>query len=432
MAESLDRLLTDLGERTTYDAASQCSRCGYCEQACPTYVATGDESMSPRGRIQIVRLMLEGKLDDKAAAMEALSTCLTCGACTTACYAKVPVVDIVLEGRRMLRGETHWLVRKICRLMISAPNIFAVMLKVGFVFKRLGLSALARPFLRAVGLPVLASMDAHTDEAPLHNLDDLVKKRQDPESPSYHYFAPCGPRYLYPRVGQATMYALDTLYGNGSYLKNPCCGLLAHNYGELSDARELAKKNIEHAEKYNDATAPIVGDCSSCVAFLKTYPQLFLKPEDAEWRTRAEKFSKRVRDAIEIYGECADKLPANVNEGVETTYHDSCRAINPQGIKDQPRRAAKKAAGASFCEMAGADACCGGAGAFGFIHEDLSDQLLKTKVGNIAGVQAATVLTSSTSCLIQLARGLRKYYPDAKVLHLSEFVAGALQKNHGA
>jgi len=429
MAESLDRLLTDLGERSTYDAASQCSRCGYCEQACPTYVATGDESKSPRGRNQIVRLMLEGKLDDKVAAMEALSTCLTCGACTTACYAKVPVVDIVLEGRRLLRGETHWLVRHFCRLLITSPKTVAVLLKVGFVFKKLGLSALGRPILRSLGLPVLAAMDEHTDESPLRNLDDLVVNRQNPESPAYRYFAPCGPRYLFPRVGTATMFSLDKLKGPGAYLNNPCCGLLAHNYGELSAARELAKKNIEHAEK--NGTEPIVGDCSSCVAFLKTYPQLFLKPEDAEWRGRAEAFSKRVRDAIEIYGECADKLPANVNEGVETTYHDSCRAINGQNIKEQPRRAAKKAAGASFCEMAGADACCGGAGAFAFVHEDLSDQLLKTKVGNIAGVQAGSVLTSSTSCLIQLARGLRKYYPDAKVLHLSEFVAGALEKTHG-
>src|SRR3989338_1517943 len=102
MAETLGRLLTDLGERSTYDAVSQCSRCGYCEQACPTYVATGQESKSGRGRNQIVRLMLEGKLDDREAALEALSTCLLCGACTTDCYAHVPTADIVLEGRRML------------------------------------------------------------------------------------------------------------------------------------------------------------------------------------------------------------------------------------------------------------------------------------------------------------------------------------------
>jgi glycolate oxidase iron-sulfur subunit len=426
MAESLGRLLTDLGERSTYDAVSQCSRCGYCEQACPTYVATGDESKSPRGRNQIVRLMLEGKLDDKKAAMEALSTCLACGACTTACYAKVPVADIVMEGRRMLRGETHWLVKALCRVLITSPQSFAVLLKIGFFFKKVGLSALGRPALRAAGLSVLASMDEHTNEAPLRNLDDLVAKRPDPETPAYRYFAACGTRYLFPRVGTATISAMDELKGRGSYLGNPCCGLLAYNYGELNDARELAKKNIEHAEK--NGTEQIIGDCSSCVAHLKTYPQLFLKPEDASWRARAAAFAARVRDAVEEYGQYADKLPSAVAEGVETTYHDSCRAINPQGIKSAPRRAAKRAAGASFCEMAGADACCGGAGAFGFVHEDLSDDLLKTKVGNIAAVQANVVLTSSTSCLIQLARGLGKYYPDAKVLHLSEYVAAALTK----
>lgn len=430
MAESLGRLITDLGERTLYDAVSQCSRCGYCEQACPTYVATGDESKSPRGRNQIVRLMIEGKLDDKSSAMEALSTCLACGACTTACYAKVPVADIMLEGRRMLRGETHWLVKSACRIMITSPRFFAVLLKIGFLFKKSGLSALGRPALRAAGLSVLASMDEHTDESPLQNLDDLTKGRENPDAPAYRYFAPCGPRYLFPRVGLATMSALDKLKGPGAYLKNPCCGLLAYNYGELEDARELARKNIEHAEK--NGTEQIVGDCSSCVAHLKTYPQLFLKPEDEKWRLRATAFAARVRDAVELYGEQADKLPSAVAEGVETTYHDSCRAINPQGIKDQLRRAAKKAAGGSYCEMAGADACCGGAGAFGFVHEDLSDELLKTKVGNVAAVQAEVVLTSSTSCLIQLARGFRKYYPDAKVLHLSEFVAGALENKHGA
>ena len=430
MAESLGRLLTDLGERSLYDSVSQCSRCGYCEQACPTYVATGDESRSPRGRNQIVRMMIEGKLDDKPAAYEALTTCLTCGACTTACYAKVPVVDIVLEGRRMLRGETHWLVRSVCRLMAASPFLFAVLLKVGFLLKRTGLSRIGRPALRAVGLGVLASMDEHTTDAPFWNLDELTHKRTAPEAPAYRYFAPCGPRYLFPRVGRATMASLDELKGPGAYLDNPCCGLLAHNYGDLSVARELAKKNIEHAEK--SGGEPVIGDCSSCVAFLKSYPQLFLGPEDAGWRARAEAFSARVRDVVEVYGECADKLPRGVAEGVETTYHDSCRAINPQGIKAQPRLAAAKTAGASYCEMAGADACCGGAGAFAFVHEDLSDDLLKRKVGSIAEVQAGLVLTSATSCLIQLARGLRKYYPDAKALHLSEFVAGALEKKHGA
>ena len=429
MAESLGRLLTDLGERSTYDAASQCSRCGYCEQACPTYVATGREAQSPRGRTQIVRLMLEGKLDDPKAAEEALSTCLLCGACVTACYAKVAVPDIVLEGRRALRGKAHWLVRAASRLMIVSPRAVGAVLKAGFLLKRAGVSALSRPLLRAIGLPALAAMDEHVDEAPLRLLDEeLAPLRRAGEGDNWNYFAPCGPRYLYPRVGTATWKVLTKLKGPGRFLENSCCGLLANNYGDVEDARALARKNIENAEKSGDA--PIVGDCSSCVSFLKTYPQLFLLPSDAEWRARAERFSARVRDVIEVCGEAAAGLPLAPGEG-RVTYHDSCRALNGQGLKDQPRRAVKAAAGEGFYEMAGADVCCGGAGAFAFVNEELSDDILRRKTGNAAAAQAGAIVTSSTSCLIQLARGLRKYYPDARVVHLSEYLLGALENRNG-
>jgi len=429
MAETLGRLLTDLGERSDYDAVSQCSRCGYCEQACPTYVATGRESFSPRGRNQIVRLMLEGKLDDPVAAAEALSTCLLCGACTTACYAKVSVPDIVLEGRRRLRGKSHWLVRRVSRLLVENRRGLERLLRIGYFFKRLGLSRWTRPFLRAAGLPVLVEMDEHVDETPRRLLDEELAIKNAPKGDAWLYFAPCGPRYLFPRVGTATCAALGKLKGPGTFLENSCCGLLAHNYGELEDARALARRAIEDAEKAG--SAPIVADCSSCAAFLKSYPQLFLGAGADDWRARAEKFSARVRDAIEIYAESAGSLPAE-NDAGATTYHDSCRALNGEGLKDAPRRAVKAVAGEGFREMPGADVCCGGAGAFAFVHDGLSDEVLRRKIGGAASVQARTIVTSSTSCLIQLARGLRKYYPDAQVVHISEYVARALGERHGA
>ncbi|MBI4371012.1 MAG: (Fe-S)-binding protein [Elusimicrobia bacterium] len=430
MAETLGRLRTALGDRGDYDAAAQCSRCGYCEQACPTYVATGREAQSPRGRAQIVRLMLEGKLDDPAAAEEALSTCLLCGACQTVCYAKVPVPDLALEGRRMLRGKPHWLVRRASRLLIEDPRRLAAFLKIGYFFKRLGLSWLSAPLLRLAGLPVLASMDEHVREAPRRLLDDeLPALRAAGEGDAWLYFAPCGPRSLFPRVGAATWRALTALRGPGRFLDNACCGLLAHNYGELEDARTLARRNIERAEAAGEAEA--VGDCSSCVAFLKTYPQMFLGDADAAWRERAERFAARVKDVVEVYGSCAAGLPAAASAGT-VSYHDSCRALNGQGLRDEPRRAARAAAGGTFVEMPDADVCCGGAGAFAFTHEELSDEILRRKAGGAVSIGARTVLTSSTSCLIQLARGFRKYYPDATVLHLSEYVARALDGRRGA
>lgn len=427
MGELLNRLITDLGDRSTYDAASQCSRCGYCEQACPTYVVTGQESKSGRGRNQIVRMLLEGKLKDPQEAKEALSTCLLCGACSTACYAHVPTADIVLEGRRMIYGKAHWLVRTFSRLLVTSPGLLALLLKSANLLKRLGLSKLGSKtgLLTLFGMGGLAIADEHVEEAPLEFLEDILKAKPAVEKPAWFYFAACGSNYLYPRVGIATAKVLDADRGTGTYVKNSCCGLLGYNYGDIEDSRTLAKRNIERFEEASRSAeaAPLVGDCSSCVAFLKTYPQLFM--DDPKWRKRAEAFSARVKDVIEV-------MPGGKEAGEASgvlTYHDSCRAKHGQGLSDEPRAVLGSCSG-SFKEMGDSD-CCGGAGAFSFVNPELSDEVLRRKIGRIAELQAKTVATSSTSCLIQLAHGLKKYYPDCRVLHLSELVAENMKTTDG-
>jgi glycolate oxidase iron-sulfur subunit len=413
MPQGLGRLITDLGERSTYDAASQCSRCGYCEQACPTYVATGRESQSARGRNQLVRLMLEGKLKDNAAAQEALSTCLLCGACSTACYAHVPTADIVLEGRRMLMERPPWLARFLTRLLVDHPAFFAVLLKAAYALKRWGFSRLGRPFLRLAGFGGLAEADAHVEEAPSRFLFEILRRRKPAAEPAWRYFAPCGPNFLFPRVGLATVKALESFRGPGAFLDNGCCGLLPYNYGDPADARILAKRVIEKAE--GDGL-PVVGDCSSCVGFLKSYPQLFI--EEPQWKARAERFAARVEDAVEALAD----MPAASALEPATTYHESCRACHGQNVR-APTEFLRGSCGDSYHELPESDVCCGGAGAFSFVHPELSDEVLKRKIGRIAQTRAKVVLTSSTSCLIQLAHGLKKYYPQGEVMHLSEFAA---------
>ncbi|MBI3553200.1 MAG: (Fe-S)-binding protein [Elusimicrobia bacterium] len=421
MSQGLGRLITDLGDRSTYDAASQCSRCGYCEQACPTYVATGRESQSGRGRNQLVRLMLEGKLSDLGAAEEALSTCLLCGACTTACYAHVPTADIVLEGRRALAEKPPWLVRVLTWLLVGHRDALSLLLKSSYLLKRAGLSRLARPFLRLAGFDGLAEADAHVDETPSRFLFEELGRRKRPAEPRWLYFAPCGPNYLYPRVGLATVSALESTRGPGAFLDNGCCGLLPYNYGEVEDARCLARAVIEKSEK-SGAGLPVVADCSSCTAFLKSYPQLFL--EEPAWRARAERFAESVQDAVEAFSG-ADIEPSTSAETV--TYHESCRACHGQGLP-APAQLLSRACGDKFTELPESSVCCGGAGAFSFVHPELSDEVLKRKIGAVARTRASLVLTSSTSCLIQLAHGLKKYYPQGRVMHLSEFVAKRLSQ----
>jgi len=428
MSELLGRLLTALGERSDYDAASQCSRCGYCAQACPTYVATGREAQSGRGRNQIVRLLLEGKFHDPLSAEEALSTCLLCGACTTVCPAHVPTADIVLEGRRELAGRAPaWARRIVHWLLVERPDHLARLIKAGYAFKRAGLSRLAAStgILRLLGLRPLAEADAHVQEAPKRLLFELLREdpslRERPDA-AWRYFASCGPNFVFPRVGLATIRLLKRACGKGSFFDNPCCGLLAYNYGDIGTARALARMNIERLERLG-GEAPLIADCSSCAAFLKSYPQLFVL--DPVWRSRAERFAARVRDVVEL----APVVHKGALPGV-FTLHDSCRARNGEGLFKEPRLAVQAAA-ADYRELPEADVCCGGAGLFAFKHPDLSEEILMRKVSDIAAAQAGTVSVSATSCLIQLARGLKKYYPECRVVHWSEAVCEALDNQDG-
>ncbi|MBI3547554.1 MAG: (Fe-S)-binding protein [Elusimicrobia bacterium] len=437
MTETLGKLRTDLGDRSAYDAASQCNRCGYCEQACPTYVVTGDEGKSARGRNQLVRLMLENKLKDPKSVQDALATCLLCGACTTVCYAHVPTADLVLEGRRALRASepVPVLMKVLGELVERRPRLLAVLLKGANILKRLGVSRLASRthVLRLLGMAGLEEAERHVEEAPLSFLGERL--RRDPElAPSadarWAYFAPCGPNYLYPRVGEATTYVLKKTAGPGTFLDNPCCGLLFYNYGDLEAARRMARRNIENYEERADGL-PVWGDCSSCVAHLKTYPQMFL--DDAGWRARAEAFAKNVKDAAEMSSSAvpppAPRAPTSDPRGCTYTYHDSCRARNGEGIVAQPRLLMKTMCGDGYRELPEAGWCCGGAGAFAFTQPELSDEILKRKIANIAKTQAQVVATSSTSCLIQIARGLKKYYSECRVVHVSELLADELRAN---
>ena len=469
------KLFTDLGIREAYDAVSQCNRCGYCAQACPTYVATGREAFSGRGRNQLVRMMMEGKLGEPASppayrrgrvggpgrAGEAFSTCLLCGACTSACFARVPTSDLVLEGcRAAASGPVHPLVRFAFFLLEEHSGWFRRLLRLAHLAKRAGLARMAAAvgIFRLLGLRVVGRSAEYLRCAPLRFFceDPLLIGGRGKDA----YFAACGTNYLYPEVGRATLSVLSRFGRPLSYRPHSCCGLLEYNYGLLEKARELARRNIQIFEPlFADESFVVVADCSSCAAFLKSYPRLFL--EDPNWLSRAEKFSSRVRDAVELIHEAAaeqgirfrgawpllrprdtlqskmrDWWPHSIRPGApksiekktagnysgRVTYHDSCRARHGQGIFNQPRDILKRLDGVDFVELTESDSCCGGAGAFGFLHAGLSEKIAERKVACIRKTGARTVLTSSTSCLIQLGYALKKYHPECRVMHLSQFL----------
>ncbi|MCG2726058.1 MAG: (Fe-S)-binding protein [Elusimicrobia bacterium] len=433
----LPTLITDLGEKKLYDSLSQCNRCGYCETVCPTYMLTGRESISARGRNQIIKMVMTGKIKNRENARESVFTCLLCGACQSVCYAKVQTPEHVLEARRGIKNYSDNLGVKFgMKILLKKPQFLALWIKLGFLMKKIGLAFLAGKLgiYTILGMPQAKEAQEAIDNPPLKFLTDYLQKDPDLNSetgveeskPAWAYFAPCGPNYIYPEVGLSTISILKRFLGKGIFLNNFCCGLIAYNYGKLEDAKKFAEKNIILFEKYKKKFGDfiIVGDCSSCVAFMKTYEQLFTN--DKEWRLRAKEFAQNIKDILELAAKfrvkeiSAEKLQ-ELQLG-KVTYHDSCRACHGQNIRQEPRDILKKLIGDKFVELNESDWCCGGAGAFAFTQKQLSEKILHRKIKNIACAQAETVIAGATSCLIQINTGLKKHYPTAKVEHFSVFI----------
>jgi len=444
----LGALLTDLGERNLYDATAQCNRCGYCETSCPTYMLTGRETISARGRNQFMRMLVEGQAKSAAEAAESLSTCLLCGACTSACYAKVPTPDIVLEGRRALNGYGEgFFARAAVSTLLSAPRLFAFWLKLAYLAKKTGLPRLAARMglYDFIGMPGLAEAENAIKSAPLRFAAEVLRKDQELKPAggrqiNWAYFAPCGPNYVFTEVALATVRVLKKSCGDGIFIDNQCCGLMAHNYGRLEDAREFARRNIIRYEELKAELGDfaVIADCSSCAAFMKSYEQLFAgdgaegqndfslmaAPSDRSWRARAAAFAGAVKDILEFIPpeKTVDAAPAALARAGRVTYHDSCRAAHGQGIRQEPRAVLRKLAGEHYRELPESDWCCGGAGAFAFTQPEISRQVLERKLRNIASVQADTVVVGGTSCLAQIGSGLREAYPSSRAVHYSVFL----------
>jgi len=425
-------LLTDLGEKNLYDAAAQCNRCGYCETSCPTYMLTGRETISARGRNQFVRMLVEGRAKNPDEAAESLSTCLLCGACTSVCYAKVATPDIVLEGRRAMTGYGEdFFSRAAVMGLLNTPWLFGFWLKLAYLAKRTGLPRLAARMglYDFMGMPGLAEAESSVEKTPLRFAAEILRK--DPElkphgkgQVNWAYFAPCGPNYIFTETALATVRVLKRTCGEGVFTDNQCCGLMAHNYGRLEDAREFARRNIARYEEMKAELGefPVIADCASCTAFMKSYEQLFAG--DEAWRPRAKAFAAAVKDILEFIPpeKAGEASPAALEKAGRVTYHDSCRACHGQGIRQEPRAVLRKLAGEHFLELPESDWCCGGAGAFAFTQPDLSKTVLDRKLRNIASVQADTVIVGATSCLAQIGSGLRKAYPSARAVHYSVFL----------
>jgi len=389
-----------------------CVHCGFCLQACPTYVVLEDENDSPRGRLVLMRSLLEGTLHtDDEAVRGHLDRCLGCRACETACPAGVPYGHL-LEATRATLTERHPL--PIAARMLLGVFARPTLMRVAMAFGRI---------LRALRIaPVLARLLPGRFGFALHMLESTrapiagarYSVRGEGSRGTFALLEGCVMAGLYGDTNAATERTLEvndyrsvTARAAGQI----CCGALHAHAGDLDTARKLARKNIQAFER--GSSDFIVSNAAGCGAMLKEYGQLLA--DDPEWAERAAKVSMRARDVSELLA------AAGPAEGgllpVSVTYDAPCHLLHAQRVSAPPLKMLAAIPGLTLIPLVDAEYCCGAAGIYNLLEPETSAAVLAPKLDNIEATGATFVTTGNPGCLMQIGAGLIRDGSDARAVH---------------
>ena len=401
------------------ELVEKCNRCGFCQAGCPTYKVTGLEWQVARGRVALVRDILDGRIElNEDDISEALGTCLRCGGCTVHCPPEVQTAEImdkaIVELSR-IKGES-WVKRVIFRNVLPSGGLLGTAGKAVWLSQITG----AQPLARGLGITKLLGSDAHRAQDTLPKMPSRTAREMLPSmmravpDRKYRvaYFIGCGTNFVYPEIAAATV---RVLYANNTEVLVPDvvdCGKPPTAYGDTGAARQLARINID--AMYGLDVDAIVTDCATCGSFIKDYGKLMA--DDPHYAEKASAVAGKMKDLSEFLTgiELNDQM-GDVKSKI--TYHDPCHLVRFQKISAQPRNLLKGIPGVDFKEAAEADMCCGGAGSFFLTHYDLSQQILDRKMSNFDRTGAEQLVTGCPGCMMQLSSGVRKHGMPLEVVH---------------
>lgn len=410
-----------------YDAISQCNKCGFCQVACPIFRSTGHESGVARGRLALMRGIIEDRVQWNKELEDPLFNCLGCGACTANCFGAVPTADLVIKGRaqyleKVGRKPIHKL---LFDHLLPYPKRLHMAARAAALGKNSGLSKVAKALglLRILGRD-FAKAENIVEKLPAVPFRGIVKPREykgTGASLRIGYFVGCGVDVIQQKAGHESLKILKKIGKTVTVLDNCCCGLPPWSYGDIDAAQKLALKNLKLFSSHS--LDVIVTDCSSCAGFLKKYSKVF--DGDKDNQDLANKQVPLFQDMVEFIHN--NKYPSPSSKSpIVVTYHDPCHAVRGQGISKENREILKSVSGVEYREMPEADWCCGGAGSYALTHYDLSMKVLDRKIKNVESTDADLLVTSCPACMIQLSHGVRRAGLKTKVCHISEIVTGAV------
>lgn len=384
-----------------------CVHCGFCTATCPTYVLLGDELDSPRGRIYLMREMLQKDGAPDAKVVKHVDRCLSCLSCMTTCPSGVDYMHLVDHARNHIE---EIFTRPIGERMLR--GILAVVLPNAKLFRLSLIGArLIKPF--AALLPGRLKGMVSMAPARLPKLDPVGEVAAVGKAKMRVVLMPgCAQKILEPRINQAAARVLSRL---GADVVEPesvgCCGALVHHMGKEQAAIEQAKANIEAIEKLNPSVITITA--SGCGSVVKDYGHML--KDDAEWAGRAANISNITRDICEVVAELG---LANVQEFAKphVAYHAPCSLQHGQKIGDVPSGLLEQA-GFAVSHPKDAHLCCGSAGTYNIMQPELAEKLGQKKADTLDVLGADVVATGNIGCLIQIGN-----YAGKPVVHTVELL----------
>ena len=405
----------------------KCIHCGFCLQACPTYVDTGLETESPRGRIALMKAVNEGRIGITPNVVRHWDLCIQCRACEVVCPSGVPYGHLI--EATMAQVDRHRKVGLLPRVVsaISLKHVLPHQNRLRFLvstmrlYQRSGLQNMVRRTGLLRLMPGnLADLEGSMPALPstyFHARGQVVPA-QCQKKTRVALLSGC----VMPLINGPEMDAVTrVLARNGCEVVVPsgqvCCGAINTHVGDLATTRDLARRNID-AFLENGVDAVLVAS-AGCGIRMKEYDHLLRG--DAEYSEKAHRFSAMVKDIHEFLVELPFEPPrAKLNYRV--TYQDSCHLSNTQGVTQQPRQLLRSIPGVEFVELSSASMCCGAGGTYIITERESSLRVLDSKMKAVKDTGADIIATANPGCVLQIQYGAQKIGLQIKVRYVTDLL----------
>jgi len=416
---------------TAFDKPAQadldrCVHCGLCLNACPTYRELGVEMDSPRGRIYQMNQVAAGA-PITPSYIEHIELCLACRACETACPSGVEYGRLIEAARSEVEGRTRrpaserllrWFV---FGHLLQSPNLLKAAGALLYLYQGSSLQSVVRSsgLLRLFGkLGRLESL-APPAESPFF-FAQIGKTFPAEGERRYRvaFLAGCIANVSFARLNEATVRVLQK---NGCEVAVPgeqgCCGALHVHSGLREEARKLARRNIDAVvDKGFDA---VITNAAGCGSTLKEYDELL--EHDPEYAAKARVFAGLMKDVNEFLASI-ELNPRMGEVAITATYQDSCHLAHGQRVRTQPRKLLRAVPGLKFREMPMSDLCCGSAGIYNVVQNEMAMTVLKSKMDYVNMTGAEVIVTANPGCMLQLQAGARMHGKGQRVAHVVEIL----------